>query len=304
MLVTAAALAASPFCARPLRFGLALAAIMARARCIAKGATRTLYAARSFYGTWVRLSRPSARARARQHHARRADSRRRAAASRSPTTTAPDRSAASWRRGRAGRNAGASASSASASESLAAYAEPGERWTFFEIDPAVIDIARDRGLFTFVADARGAVDVVAGDGRLSLAAVADGTFGMLVLDAFSSDAVPAHLLTREAFALCLRKLTPDGILAVHISNRFLDLESVAAGSARALGLSVLVRFDPSTADDERAFKQASHWMLLARTTGDLAPVAADPRWRAPGPGGAGWTDDASNVWGALHLLGR
>jgi spermidine synthase len=128
---------------------------------------------------------------------------------------------------------------------LAAYAAPGERWTFFEIDPAVIAIARDPRLFTYLADAlrRGAVRVVAGDARVSLAAVADGSFDLLVLDAFSSDSIPAHLLTREALALYLRKLAPRGVMAFHISNRTLDLEPVVAAAADALGLLPLVRAD-------------------------------------------------------------
>jgi len=305
VLVTAAALATYSFRGRPLRFGLALAAIMASGATYAKGATRTLYAARSFYGTHKVLQEPP-ETRLLAHGNTTHGAQDLAARRREPLTyyhrTGPIGGVmAAWQGRPQRRRVGLVGLGAG---SLAAYAEPGERWTFFEIDPAVIDIARDRGWFTFLADTRGAVDVVAGDGRLSLAAVPDGTFGMIVLDAFSSDAVPAHLLTREAFALALRKLTPDGIIAVHISNRYLDLESVAAGSARALGLSTLVRFDPTTAEDERAFKQASHWMLLARTAGDLAPVAADPRWHAPGPAGAGWTDDASNVWGALHIFGR
>ena len=118
---------------------------------------------------------------------------------------------------------------------LAAYSEPGERWTFFEIDPVVVEVARDR--FTYLGDARGEVNVVLGDGRLSLVAVPDGTFGLLVLDAFSSDAVPVHLLTREALALYLRKLAPGGLLAFHLSNRHLALAEIVAGGRRQKGWS-------------------------------------------------------------------
>lgn len=124
-----------------------------------------------------------------------------------------------------------------------------------------------------------------------------------MLDAFSSDGVPAHLLTREAFALYLRKLGPGGVIAVHLSNRYLDLESVVAGSATALGLSALVRFDSPTEAEASAWKAASHWMVLARTRADLAPLAPDTRWAPPGPAGPGWTDDATDLWGVLRLLG-
>jgi spermidine synthase len=188
--------------------------------------------------------------------------------------------------------------------SLAAYAAPGERWTFFEIDPAVIDTARDRGLFTFLADAPATVEVVPGDARLSLARAADGTFGILVLDAFSSDAVPAHLLTREAIALYTSKLAPGGVLAFHLSNRYLDLGPVVAGAARELGLAALGRFGNPTAEEARAWKTASHWMVLGRAPADLAPLARDPRWTPPARAAPAWTDDKSNLWQALHILGR
>jgi spermidine synthase len=187
---------------------------------------------------------------------------------------------------------------------LAAYAAPGERWTFFEIDPAVVDISRDRGVFTYLRESPAAIDVVLGDARRSLAAVPDASFGMLVLDAFSSDAVPAHLVTREAFALYLRKLAPAGIIVVHVSNRYLDLEPVIAGAARASGLLARIRLDEVTAAQARAYKSASDWMVLARTAADLAPLAGDKRWieARNGATDAGWTDDRSNVWRALRIL--
>ena len=184
---------------------------------------------------------------------------------------------------------------------LAAYAAPGEHWTYFEIDPAIVDIARDRGLFSYLADARGQVDIVLGDGRLSLGAVPDGTFGLLVLDAFSSDAVPAHLLTREALALYARKLGPGGLLAFHLSNQYLSLVPVVAGAAAVDGLIGIKRFGGVTAAEADAGISASAWVVLAREARDLEPLAHDARWRPLPHEGQGWSDDASSLWSAFDL---
>ena len=190
---------------------------------------------------------------------------------------------------------------------LAAYAAPGERWTFFEIDPVVIEVARDRDLFTYLRDAQGTIDVVLGDGRRSLAAIPDGAFGLLVLDAFSSDAVPVHLLTREAIALDLQKFAPGGLLAFHLSNRYLDLEKIVAGGATAKGLSGLARFGGVSAAEQSEGKSSSLWVVLARSPTDLAPLVGDARWR-PLPRDQkdwkGWTDDASSLWPVLSFRKR
>ena len=106
---------------------------------------------------------------------------------------------------------------------MAAHSRPGERWTFYEIDPAIARVASDPRYFTYLRDAPGSTDIVLGDARLSLQAARDRTFGLIVADAFSSDAIPTHLITREALALYFRKLTETGTLAFHISNRYLDL---------------------------------------------------------------------------------
>ncbi len=184
---------------------------------------------------------------------------------------------------------------------LAALAQPGESWTFFEIDPAVVRLARDAGYFTYLRDARGAVDVVVGDARLSLART-DRTFDIIVLDAFSSDAVPVHLLTREALQLYLSRLRPGGVLAFHASSRFLRLRPVFAALARDAGLADLREFDKR---DERQSAWSgwtpSEWVLLARSRGDFRTLASDSRWGpiedAPA---AVWTDDYSNVLAAVR----
>jgi hypothetical protein len=123
---------------------------------------------------------------------------------------------------------------------LAAFSEPGEHWTFFEIDPVVVDIARDRGLFTYLADARGLVDVVVGDARQTLVAAPDGTFGVLVLDAFGSDSIPAHLLTCEALASTCANWPPASSRP-HPNRTWIS--SPSSGAAGALGLASLTRGD-------------------------------------------------------------
>src|SRR6185295_13846972 len=115
--------------------------------------------------------------------------------------------------------------------------------TVFEIDPAVIKIAKDPANFTYIQDCRAKIDFVLGDARQSLSAQPDGKFGLIVLDAFSSDAVPVHLLTTEAVKVYTSKLKPGGLLAFHISNRYLDLQSVLVAVAADLSLTAIVRED-------------------------------------------------------------
>jgi hypothetical protein len=161
--------------------------------------------------------------------------------------------------------------------SLAAYGEPGQRFTFYEIDPAVIDIAR--GQFTYLRDAKAEVRTVLGDGRLALAAEPDGRFGLLVIDGFSSDSVPVHLLTREAVALYLRKLQPSGLLALHLSSLHFDLVPVVAEIAASLGKSGLVWVDTEIKPEASiGGKFASHWVVIAPEAATLDPLRANPRW--------------------------
>lgn len=181
--------------------------------------------------------------------------------------------------------------------SLACYGRRGESWTYYEIDPLVVDIARDTASFTMLRDCPPTVRIVLGDARLTLRSPPDGAFDALVLDAFSSDAIPIHLLTREAFALYHRLLSPHGVLAVHISNRHIDLEPVVAALATDAGLVARVRRDHdfSKVEREGSGRSPSVWVVVGRSGADFGALGTDPRWTAPTAQGIPWTDDFSNV---------
>ena len=163
--------------------------------------------------------------------------------------------------------------------SLAAYGGTGQTLTFYEIDPVVIRIASDARLFTFVRDSEATVNLVEGDGRLRIAETGDAAFDLIVLDAFSSDAVPAHLVTRQAFELYARKLRPGGLLLANVTNTYLDVKAVVAGGAQAAGLTGLFQDDVVLSVAPTGDKEASSWVLLARSEGDLAALRGDPRWK-------------------------
>jgi hypothetical protein len=187
--------------------------------------------------------------------------------------------------------------------SIACYGRPGDDYTFFEINPEIARLAQDPKYFTHLRDCQAAVRVVLGDARRSLANDPSGKFGLLVLDAFSGDAIPVHLLTREAFVLYRDRLAPGGVVAIHVSNRYLDLEPVVAATAKASGLIALSRIE-TLADvpfeDAKLGRTVSQWMLLARTPEDLSPLTRRFRWRpaAEREKVAAWTDDYSDLWSA------
>lgn len=179
----------------------------------------------------------------------------------------------------------------------ACYGRAGQHWTFFEIDSTVERIARDRRLFTHLAATPASVDVKLGDGRLLLAQSSQETFDLLVMDAFSSDAIPLHLVTREAIELAFSRLRPDGVLVFHISNRYLDLEPVLGAIARDMELQAKVNFDTNvTPNQRRTGKQASHWVVMTRSVPAMGRLASDARWRAiENAAIRAWTDDFSNI---------
>jgi hypothetical protein len=185
---------------------------------------------------------------------------------------------------------------------MGCYARPGDQWTFYEIDPLVVRIARDPHFFTYLRDCVPTARVVLGDARRSLSRAPDGAYDLILLDAFSSDAIPVHLLTREALDLYLRKLAPGGLIAFHVSNRHLDLRPVLteiARDARVAGASGGdVQF---TAAQNRMLKSVSTWVVVARHATDFAALVRQPGW-APLPPRADvrmWTDDASDLVGVF-----
>lgn len=188
--------------------------------------------------------------------------------------------------------------------SLAAYAQPSQRWTFYEVDPAVERLARDPRFFTHLSDCGGACRVVLGDARLSLANRPDTRHDLLVLDAFSSDAIPVHLITREALALYWSRMSTDGVMAFHISNRHLDLRPVLAALAAERGYVALFQTHRMQGD---VLRNSSQWAVMARTAASLGPIAHDARWVPAGPDDARaarvWTDEFSNVLAVLRTGG-
>jgi protein-L-isoaspartate O-methyltransferase len=180
------------------------------------------------------------------------------------------------------------------------YAKPGQHWTFFEIDPAVARIARDHFHFLSHCEKRGVeCDVILGDARRQLARIPDGHFDLIILDGFCSDAIPVHLLTREAFQLYLQKLAPRGVLAVHISNNHLDLPPLVARIARheiEPPLSVRYSHDMASEDERADGKSDSQWMVLARSDADLGRMATHAYWeKLPDVDGPIWRDDFANL---------
>lgn len=206
---------------------------------------------------------------------------------------------------------------------LSCYRRPGQRWTIFEIDPAMVEIARDPSKFTFISRCAPDVPIVIGDARLRIATLPPAQFDILIIDAFSSDAIPLHLLTAEAIGIYARALKPGGILLVHISNRFFDLEPVLSAEAKARGWSAAIRMDsrPEQTADDYQFSNltGSNWVALTATPGRLAQLTGklEPRTEASRDGVwvplesrphfDRWTDDYAStlpvlLWG--HLIGN
>jgi hypothetical protein len=189
---------------------------------------------------------------------------------------------------------------------MSCYAEPGQQWTFYEIDPLVESIARNPNLFTYLRDCPGNYDVVLGDARLKLAEAPNNEYGMIVGEAFSSDAIPVHLMTREAVDMYLQKLKSDGVLVMHISNRHLRLEPVVGDLAQDRGLVCYSQYDGDLENPQSPYpeyKLASNFTVLARDEADLGSVPSDERWQpcmtSDDPESDVWTDDFSNLLSTL-----
>ncbi|MGV9010620.1 fused MFS/spermidine synthase [Brevundimonas sp.] len=188
------------------------------------------------------------------------------------------------------------------SGAMAAYKRAEDRLTFFEIDPMVDKLSRDPQWFTYISDcAQGPVRTVLGDARLTLAREPAGTYDLLIIDAFSSDAVPTHLLTVEAIEGYLKQLKPTGVVVLHLSNRNLDITLPAIAAAQALGkpsLHQITYQDPAKPDLSEASTEV---LILSPTEQGLADFRTDPRWIDPAATDvAAWTDDYVNLFGAIR----
>jgi hypothetical protein len=186
---------------------------------------------------------------------------------------------------------------------LGCYAQPSQDWTFYEIDPLVERLARDPRYFQFLANCGNDPQVVLGDARVTLADAADGAYDVLIIDAFSSDSIPMHLLTREALSLYLRKLAPGGRILFHISSRTLDLAPVIGALAADAGVPAQILFDQPPVDTATWRRAPALAVVLAGRGGDLDsfnPIGgrtglppADPR--------SLWTDQRSDLLRAIRL---
>jgi hypothetical protein len=183
--------------------------------------------------------------------------------------------------------------------SVACYSRPGMQLTFFEIDPAIGETAHAR--FSYLKNCAPEARIEVGDGRLLLAEHPDAGFDLLIIDAFSSDAVPLHLLTREAMELYLSKLAPEGLLMIHISNRFMQLSPVLGDLIADAGLAGRMQAHQPDEADKARLVLPSRWVAIGRRPEGIALLSKDERW-VPLRGsetGRVWTDDYANVAGAL-----
>ncbi|HEX5077553.1 MAG TPA: fused MFS/spermidine synthase [Geminicoccaceae bacterium] len=289
------------FAARPLRFGLGVAAVLGVV-LLADGPNQVEARARSFFGVYTVRHDPTGYRvlvhGTTVHGAQRLDPEARSEPLTYYHRDGPLGQIFAALEDRPARSVGAVGLGVG---TVACYRRPGQRWTFFEIDPLVEQIARDSGHFHYLEDCAPAAEVVLGDARRSLQAVPGGQFDLIILDAFSSDAIPVHLLTREAMALYLDKLAPGGLIALHISNRNLDLAPVVAALLADAGLAGRVQTLVPPPEAQRAYRNAATWVAIARGEAELGAIADDPRWRRmPATAARPWTDDFSNLIGALR----
>ncbi len=179
---------------------------------------------------------------------------------------------------------------------LAAYAKPGDEFRFYEINPLVVDYARTQ--FRFLSDCPGKVEIVLGDGRMALEREKPNGFDLLVVDAFSGDSIPVHLLSREALGLYMKHLAPGGILAMHVSNIHLQLAPVVERVGRSLGLHTRLVADVKNDDP---LQSASEWVLIARDEGVFAhPALSGSAAPLMASSLRPWTDDYNNLLQVLR----
>ena len=294
------------FARRPIRFGLGLAAVMAATYGYYGPFGNVLYAERSFFGVYRAALDQSQR-----YHVAFHGTTLHGEQSLDPTRRL-EPLAYYYRSGPVGhvfgflRKMGFNKPVAIiglGAGSIACYGRPGEEFVFYEIDPLVERMARNPKLFTFLRDCPPRTSVIIGDARITLTTAPSDHYGMLIVDAFSGDAIPIHLLTREAVELYLSKITSDGMLLFHVSNRYMDLPPVLDKLSAKLRLTAFLwddeRIDPA---EEAAGKQPSRWVFMTRSSATAALFAPDTNWTRLGgqTNGELWTDDHSNILQALR----
>jgi hypothetical protein len=288
-----------PLRKRPLRFALSLGAVMVGAGFVTGASTHTMHSERNFFGVLRVIGDQSSGLHSFLHgstvHGRQStDPARRCEPLSYYHREGPlgrifaraENLSPNPRVAIVGLGAGATAS----------YARANERWTFYEINPAVVSVARTTEYFTYLTDcAKAPMEVVLGDARLKLRNAPDAGYDLIVLDAFSSDSIPLHLVTQEALDLYLSKLAPSGLLVFHISNRNLDLTPVLGGLAKSRGLTALSLLD--LAPSQPNGKDPSHWVALAHDSKDLGTLVNEPDARVLKDADSTqvWTDDFSNI---------
>jgi hypothetical protein len=185
------------------------------------------------------------------------------------------------------------------SGTLTCASEPGEDWKFFEIDQSMVDTARDPRYFTFIQNCEPDLKPVIGDARLTFAKEPDGIYDLIIVDAYSSDAIPIHLATEEAMEIYKQKLAPQGAVVMHVSNRHLELSSVVVGIAEANDLKSWVYSEDSGRDNEYIFSTSV--VVSAREEADVGALASSDKWALTEAEDHQrvWTDDYSNVLGAV-----
>ncbi len=294
------------FAYRPIRFGVGIAALLVIAQALPPPYGQVLYADRSFFGAY-RAIYDSAGNRYALFHGTTVHGAQ--SANKSMRLQPPSYYHRTSPVGQVLRTEARSGTTSNVAivglgtGALACHGARSQRFTFYEIDPLVEKIARDDRLFTYLRDCPPKIEVVIGDARRSLVNAADRQYQLLVLDAFSSDVIPVHLLTREAVALYLSKTTADGALLFHISNRYMDLAPVLTRIAREFNLLPYIWNDLQISPRESAEgKSASRWILLAPNSQVARHYAADNRWRPlDGSGEVDlWTDEFSDVLKVLR----
>jgi spermidine synthase len=291
------------FAYRPIRFGLGLGAILLGSLIAPHPIGKTLYAARSFFGVYRAIDDHEV-GRHVLFHGTTVHGAQNLKSSLQPIGYY-------HRSGPAGQVLRATAQSQPNANvaivglgtgALACHGSPGQKFTFFEIDPVVEKIARDEKLFTYLRDCPPKTEVVIGDARLSLVKAPSDFYDVVVLDAFSSDVIPSHLLTLEAMKLYLAKTAADGIVLIHISNRYLDLVPVLDRLAQNLNLVAFLRNDfKVTAEEQTEGKSVSRWIAMSRRREALA-MLLDQDWQ-PLDGRSGgdlWTDDFTDVLKVMY----